>query len=397
MLEKRLSEIGVLLAEIETRATDRIKRAETAEGSDLEAMNAETKADEVRKAELLAEQAEIRSKLEAAKAVANGAGKEVKNKEDKTMPDKEFRNSEPYINAFAEYIKTGDAREVRAIITENGTAGEDDTTVPVPTFLSDIINTAYDEMPILSRVRRTTLRGNVKVGFEVSATDAAIHEEGAEAPDEEKLVLGIVTMIPETIKKWITFSDEALDMKGRDFLEYVYRELAYKIFHFAEDEVVAKIINSPATSTLTAPGVPVVAAAGLTDIINAVAKLSDEARDPVVIMNKASYAYYKGLAIAANYALDPFDGLTVLFNNTLDVADGTTAGNVAIVGDLNGVQANFPMGTDVAFKYDDLSLAEKDLIKVVARLMVAIAVVAPGRFAVVAQAEETADDGNGEG
>ena len=120
----------------------------------------------------------------------------------------------------------------------------------------------------------------------------------------------------------------------------------------------------------------------IVDFINAVAKLSDEATNPVIVMNKQSYAYYKGLAVNANYAVDPFDNMTVLFNNTLAAVTSTTvaSGNYAIVGDLKGVQVNFPNGTDVSFKYDDLSLAEKDLVKIVGRLPMGHAVVAPKRF-----------------
>lgn len=48
-----------------------------------------------------------------------------------------------------------------------------------------------------------------------------------------------------------------------------------------------------------------------------------------------------------------------------------------IVGDLSGVQANLPNGDDITLKFDDLTLAEADLIKIVGRLFVGVAVVAP--------------------
>ena len=126
----------------------------------------------------------------------------------------------------------------------------------------------------------------------------------------------------------------------------------------------------------------------VTDFINAVSKLSDEAVNPVVIMNKQSYAYYKGLAMASNYAVDPFDGMEVLFNNTLSPVTGTTItkGNYAVVGDLRGYQVNFPNGTDVSFKYDDLSLAEKDLVKIVGRLPIGHGVVSFKHFVSIKKA-----------
>ena len=50
----------------------------------------------------------------------------------------------------------------------------------------------------------------------------------------------------------------------------------------------------------------------------------------------------------------------------------------AIVGDLRGCQVNFPEGDDVIIKWDDLSLAESDLVKVVGRIYAAHDVTGPG-------------------
>ena len=41
---------------------------------------------------------------------------------------------------------------------------------------------------------------------------------------------------------------------------------------------------------------------------------------------------------------------------------------------------NFPNGQEISFKYDDLSLAEADLVKIVGREYVAHDVVAPKAF-----------------
>ena len=75
-----------------------------------------------------------------------------------------------------------------------------------------------------------------------------------------------------------------------------------------------------------------------------------------------------------SYAFDPFDGLTVIKK------DGVPG---AIVGDLSGVQVNMPEGDAVTFKFDDLSMAEHDLVKIVGRLYAAIAVVGPKMFAYI--------------
>ena len=53
----------------------------------------------------------------------------------------------------------------------------------------------------------------------------------------------------------------------------------------------------------------------------------------------------------------------------------------AIIGDLGvGALANFPEGDGVSIKYDDLSLAEYDLVKIVGREYVGMGVVAPKAF-----------------
>jgi HK97 family phage major capsid protein len=300
----------------------------------------------------------------------------------------EVRSSEQYVNAYAEYIKTGDDKELRSVLTEMGvTAQGSSAGAPVPTVVEDRIRTAWDNDAILSRVKRTNVKGILKVGFELSATGAAVHAEGAAAPTEETLNLGIVSLVPQTLKKWITISDEAFDMKGQAFLDYIMDEIEYRIIKLAADTVVADITGAPTTATKTAASVAHVESTGIADVINAIAALSDEATNNVIIMNKQSYAYYKGLAMAAGYAVDPFDGLEVLFNNTLDSATATPSSGdtnfIAIVGDLSGESVNFTNGYEPTIKVDDLSLSEKDLIKVVGRLPMGHGVTACGRFAVI--------------
>lgn len=367
---------------IETRSME-IKDEMTTEGADLETLSAEVDALETRKNELITEM------KKAQEAVAGGAGKVVDKEEEKRMATfDEIRSSEAYVNAYANYIKTGDDKEVRSVLTENGvTAQGSSAGAPVPVSVEERIRTAWDKDAILSRVKRTNVKGILKVGFELSATAAVVHAEGANAPAEETLNLGIVSLVPETLKKWITISDEAFDLKGQAFLDYIMDEIEYRIIKLAADTVVADITGAPTTATKTACSVAHVETTGIADFVNALALLSDEAQNPVIIMNKQSYAYYKGLAMAAGYAVDPFDGMQVLFNNTLAVATATPASGavnkIAIVGDLEGESVNFTNGYEPTIKVDDMSLAEKDLIKVVGRLPMGHGVTACGRFAVV--------------
>lgn len=367
---------------VENRSME-IKEEMTAENADLETLSAEVTALEERKAAIVEEMKKAQA------AVAEGAGKEIEKQEERHMATMtEVRSSEQYVNAYAEFIKTGDDKELRSVLTEMGvTAQGASAGAPIPTVVEDRIRTAWENDAILSRVKRSNVKGILKVGFELSATPAAVHAEGANAPDEETLNLGIVSLVPETLKKWITISDEAFDLKGQAFLDYIMDEIEYRIIKLAADTVVADIVGSPTTATKTAASVAQVETSGIADFVNAISALSDEAQNPVIIMNKQSYAYYKGLAMGAGYAVDPFDGLEVLFNNTLDVATATPSSgdvnNIAIVGDLQGESVNFTNGYEPTIKIDDLSLAEKDLIKVVGRLPMGHGVTACGRFVVI--------------
>ena len=99
-------------------------------------------------------------------------------------------------------------------------------------------------------------------------------------------------------------------------------------------------------------------------------------------MNKLTYASFKAAQYAASYAVDPFEGLEVLFNNSLTAFSAASTGDCyAIVGDLaEGALANFPNGEEITIKMDDLSLAEDDLVKFVGREYVGLGVVAPDAF-----------------
>lgn len=364
-------EIMVLgFEDLESRAAQIAEETASADAEMLETLNAELDIIEERKSALRAEVEETRK---AAEAVAQGAGAVIETRKDeKTMTNMEVRNTSEYIEAFAKYIKTGKDAECRALLTENVSGG----TVPVPEMVENRVRNAWEKDEIFSRVAKTFVPGNLKVGFEISATDAAVHTEGAAAPAEEVLTLGIVTMVPANIKKWITVSDEVLALGAADFLGYIYDELTYKIIQKAADMVVDAIKAAPAASDATHVGVAQISGAVSTEtLIDAMAALGDGAQNLVVIAAGSTIASLQKAALQANFAYDPFQGLTVIKK------DGVTG---AIVGDLSGVQANLPEGQNVTFKFDDLSLAEKDMVKIVGRLYAAIAVVGPKMFSVIA-------------
>ena len=347
--------------------------------ADLNALEEEAKAIN---AELEGRKAaeEKRAKIRA--TVAAGAGVVVETVEEEKREVKtemEIRNSKEYIDAYAEFIKTGDDTECRALITENNSG-----TVPVPEFVYDEVKAAWNREGIMSRVRKSYLKGNLKVGFEISATGAVVHTEGAAAVDEETLVLGVVNLVPETIKKWISVSDEVMDMRGEEFLRYIYDELTYQIAKKAADELIAKIEACGTVSTTTCPAVGKVTAASIAmgTIASAIAALSDSAANPVIMMNKSTWAAFKSVQYANSFGADPFEGLDVVFNNTIKAYSAASTGDsYAIVGDLEyGALANFPNGDNIQFKYDDMTLATSDLVRIIGRLPVGLGVVAPGAF-----------------
>ncbi len=343
-----------------------------AEGADLDALEAEVRGIN---AELEARKAAEAKRAELRSMVGQGAGKKIETKELRAAAPKteaEIRSSKAYIDAYANYIKTEDATECRALLTTLATGGQ----VPVPTILEGRIRTAWERSELLSRVTRSYARGVMRVGFELSATDAAIHEEGDDAPDEEVLTFGVVTLTPKSIKKWITISDEAADMGGEEFLDYIFDEIEYKLTREAQKNILAAIIAAPAAATATAVGVPAITGTPTLGIVaEAIGKLSDEATRPVIVMNKSTWAAFKAVQYAGQFNVDPFEGLTVIFDNTLKTPTAAASGETwMIVGDPAAVQVNFPNGDDVRIKYDDTSLAEKDLIKIVGRMYAAIGV-----------------------
>ena len=323
------------------------------------------------------------------------AVKEVVKEERKMENNKEFRNSKEYINAFAEYIKTNDDKELRALITTGGYATGNSATVEVPDMVYDIVKTAWEREELIQYVKTVSVKGNLKVQFEVSGDAATVHTEGNGAVSEESLVLGVVELPAKSIKKWISISDEVLDMRGEDFLRYIYDEITYRIAKKCADELVGIIKALP--SSLSANGETgvydkvsankITKAPGLGLIAEAIANLSDEATNPIIVMNKLTYAAFKDAQYGANYAVDPFEGLKVVFNNSLPAYSTANANAVyAIVGDFNnGALLNFPNGEGTEMKYDDKTVMEYDLIRILGRRYVGMNAVADKAFTLIAK------------
>ena len=190
-------------------------------------------------------------------------------------------------------------------------------------------------------------------------------------------------MVPRNIKKWIIISDEAISLGGEAFVRYIYDELTHQITRKLAALVVADITGAGTSHTGSAVGIPKInAAPSVTAIPTAASNLSEEARDLCVVMNRLTESSFISAYASASFAIDPFAGMTKIYSSALPAySSASTNDTYAIVGDLSACQVNFPEGEDVVIKWDDLSLAEDDLVKVVGREYAAHAVTAPGRLA----------------
>lgn len=364
-VETRMSEIKSLVADKSSEA-------------DFDALSVEVDALEARKAVIADEQ----RKADTAAVIA-GEGEEttitLPTEERHMQTLKELRSSKEYMDAFAEYIKNGDATEVRMLLSKNA---ESDGQISVPTIVETKIRTAWEKSELFSRVGKSEIKGNLAIDFEISGTDAVIHEEGDDAPDEEELELGTVTLVPKNIKKWISVSDEVMDLRGEAFLDYVYDELAYKIVKKAEHVVVAKIVAAVGASTSTRPGqASVYAEIGRAGVVNAISNISDEAEDLCIIMNRRTWGQYE--ATRTLNTLDPFADLPVVYDSSLDAYDVAEDGKpYAIVGDLGfGTRANLPNGFNVKTVVNEDGPADK--VKITGKLFAALDVIAVNAFCAI--------------
>ena len=148
-------------------------------------------------------------------------------------------------------------------------------------------------------------------------------------------------------------------------------EFEHQIGLALENAIVAEIAASPLAAQVTNP-------IDNTAVMAGFARLSDEAQNPVVIISKANYAAIMNARATTGAKIeDPFNGFEVIFNNTV---------TGLLLGDLDGVVANFPEGEDFKFIVDENSLAEQDLVKIVGKILADIHLVRPNGFAVVTAA-----------
>lgn len=346
--------------------------------ADLDALEKEVR--ELREAEETLRKA-AQADAERRRKIAEGLGtiRESHEGEPEQRSLDDIRNSAEYVDAFAEFVRTGDDRQCRSLLTVNA---PNNGTIPVPVFLQEMIETAWETDEILSRVSKTFLKGNIKVPFELSADGAYVHPEGTTAPTEQAITFGLVTLTPVTIKKWVSFSDEVVAMKGEQFLRYIYDELTYRVTKLLSNMALDDITTAEATNSATAIGVPQVSAEpSLVTIPTAVAHLGEDARGLVVIMNRLTEVEFIAAHVAGNFSIDPFAGIPRIYSSHLPAYNTASGGDVyAIVGDLSGMRVNYPEGDGMVIKYDDLTRKKEDIVEVLGRQYAGHAITKLGRF-----------------
>lgn len=340
------------------------------EDADLDALEEEAKAI---KEELEERKATETKKEEIRSHVANGEGlviEKVEIEERKEMNTTEVRASKEYKNAYGEYVKNNYdmekvSAEMRALLTVNAENG----TVEVPVNVLEKIQTAWENDEIMQRITKTFFKGNLKIGYEQSATGAVVHKEGSGAVTPEELVIAYIELIPEMLKKVVEVSDEVL-ANNETMVDYLYDEIEYQIVKLAAAQVIQKIGASALTASYQMAGATPTTA----DIIGAAALLSGEASDPVVITTRATAGQIRIAALSAGYAYDPFDSMPVLYTDAANL-DGAPF----MIADLSAVHGNFPEGYGAKFKFDDNTKADEDIVRIIGRLYAGIGVVATGK------------------
>lgn len=333
----------------------------------------------------------------AARRAAMGLGKVLRTfdkQEGKHMDLKELRSSMAYNDAFRNYLVNRDDAQLRKLLTEVGTAGTNDGTVPLPVVVQEAIETAWDRDAQLSSLAKAiNVKGLFVVPYEQSATPAVIHAEGAAAPDEEKLVMGKVTITPATIKKWISVTDELLAMKSDAFLQYIFAELTHQILLKLDADIVANLV-----ATTNANGIvseQVTSSPSADTIFNGLAALADDARNPVIVMNKA--VYFNTFMTLKDSQLRPIydivsengapsyyiNGVRVVFCSAMPA---TATGTYAVVGDFDGYTINFVDGKDVDVLVDPYTNATADVVRYIGKLYCGHGITRPKYFAAIKKA-----------
>ena len=373
------------------------------DGADLDALEKEVDQLQARKLELANAETERRALLDKiadgnADAEVIASTDENNETEERTMNKDELTRSAAYMDAYAEYVKRGYDREafaeaaarlddsdkeLRTLMTIQATDG----TIAIPTEVEERVQTNWENEAIMSLVPVIDFAGDYQVQFEVGGSDATLHEEDGEPVEEEELALGIATITQDSWKKWIGVTKKVLKQnRGQALLDYLYDEIAHKIAVGAAGQLIGIIANLPSTATATTPSAQAITEApSVVTVADATAQLSAEATNPVIVMNRKTAANFTAAALAANFAVDVYEGLPRIYTNNLPAYDAASAGDVyMIVGDFNGARRTRPASdANVEFTFDSITQKKSNIVEIQGEQFGGVGVVACDRFTLV--------------
>ena len=387
----RKAEILEELNTIEARSAELEQGVETAEAAELEARTKEAEELATRQKALREELQKIEAEEQAAEEVRNNpsiATPITTPKEKREMTVKEILASKEYAEAYVRSIKSNDYRECREMLDKAEdrslvTEMVDGGTVPVSTIVADAVAHSWANAELMTLVPKVNVKGILSVPVETSASAAAVHVEGDEAPAEEELGIDKVLIEPISIKKWIGISDTVYALHGEAFLNYINAEIVQRIVEKGDSALVAAIKASSLTQAVTH-------ALDEDSILAGLAALADEATEPVVIMRKSlfynTYAALRGTDGHAIFQQTPENGKVVNYlNGARVIFSSAVAADEVIVGDMRGALINLPNGEEVEFTIDKTSKEARtnNMIYCVGSQLAGFGVVRPDFFAVV--------------
>lgn len=301
-------------------------------------------------------------------------------------------NSKENIKRWRDAIMSGTENRAGLVSTDEG--------VPVPTLFQTFVETAWDRLDIIDEVTKSYVKGIFKVPYEKTADGAAYHKEGTTAPTEENLTLGVTTLTPVMIKKWISVTDELMALTDEEFMRYVADEVVYQVAKFLQNAIIAGqgqgdgnvngvvgIINAALTQTLQ---IALNFNAG-----NAALAEVDGGDNPLAVMNRKTYfdnilgltdlqgrPIYQILTDIEGRVRYFWNGIRVKFSDVLPAYDSATTDQAwAVIGNFKAYRLNLPEGENVKTLFDPYTLATEDKSRMLGRIFAAGNVVRPQAFA----------------
>ena len=142
--------------EIEARLSA-IKEELNVEDADLDSLEAEVKElKEARKIKLDNEEKRKSMLDDIANETVPVVETKIETEDRKNMTVAEVRKSNEYAQAYARFLVNGDDTECRTLLTDQVQGGY----VPVPTFLEEKIQTAWEKSDLISLVKKTYFKVN---------------------------------------------------------------------------------------------------------------------------------------------------------------------------------------------------------------------------------------------